>query len=144
MAEKDKTLTRGTQKDWSPAQTRDIPPLAGVESLVQGTVSELSRMLDTKQVIGEPMTFGNTTVIPLMTVGFGFGAGGGGGDGPEGRGGGGGGGGGGGTKPVGLIIIDEAGVRLEPLPEVSRGLGKLSAAIAEAINRLGNKDRKPE
>ena len=59
----------------------DARALDGIDQLVRDTVSELNRVLETKQVVGEPMTFGNTTIIPLVSVGFGFGAGGGGGGG---------------------------------------------------------------
>jgi uncharacterized spore protein YtfJ len=111
------------------------PPLAGVDGLVAGTVAQLDRLLDTKQVVGEPMSFGGATVIPLVTLGFGFGAGGGGGVGDQGRGGGGGGAGGGGVKPVAVIIVDESGVRVERIPDPPSGLSKLGVALADALER---------
>lgn len=111
--------------------------LDSVDRMITGTVSELSRMLDTKQVVGEPMTIGNSTVIPLVSLGFGFGAGGGGGGtaktGEQGSGGGG--GGGGGIKPVGVIIIDEDGVRLARVPDKPSGLDRLGDAITNAVER---------
>jgi uncharacterized spore protein YtfJ len=106
-------------------------------TLLKETVAELSRVLDPKQVIGEPMVFGNVTVIPLVSVGFGFGAGGGGGEGNDpkgaGQGGGGGGGAGVGIKPIAVIIVDENGARLEPIPERPSGFEKLGSAIANVL-----------
>jgi uncharacterized spore protein YtfJ len=105
-------------------------------TLLKETVAELGRVLE--QVIGEPMVFGNVTVIPLVSVGFGFGAGGGGGGGNDakgdaGEGGGGGGAAGVGIKPIAVIVVDENGARLEPIPEQPSGFEKLGAAIANTL-----------
>jgi uncharacterized spore protein YtfJ len=102
-------------------------------TLLKETVAELGRVLDPKQVIGEPMVFGNVTVIPLVSVGFGFGAGGGGGGGNDAKGGGGGGAAGVGIKPIAVIIVDENGARLEPIPERPSGFEKLGTAIANTL-----------
>jgi uncharacterized spore protein YtfJ len=79
-------------------------------------VSEIESMLNTKTVVGEPITVEGSTLIPLISVGFGFGVGAGQGTDPN-KGGGhvGGTGGGGGVKPVALVIIDADGVRVEPI-----------------------------
>jgi uncharacterized spore protein YtfJ len=129
------------QKRGKASLAEEGPPLAGVDGLVEGTVAELSRLLDSKQVVGSPIALGDTTVIPLVSMGFAFGAGGGGGAGEEGRGGGGGGAGGGGVKPVAVIVVDAQGVRLEPIPEEPSGLGKLGIALAEALHRRGDSGR---
>ena len=82
-----------------------------IESLFDKAVGEIERMLDTKTVVGEPMTFDGNTLIPLISVGFGFGVGAGEGTEPQkGTGHGGGTGGGGGVKPVALVVINESGV----------------------------------
>ena len=68
-----------------------------VENLFDKAVGEIERMLSTKTVVGEPIKVEDTTLIPLVNVGFGFGVGGGEGSEPEkgsGHGGGTGGGGG--------------------------------------------------
>ena len=140
MTERDPLVRRPAA---TPMAAAEGPPLAGVDALVTGTVAELDRLLDTKQVVGEPMTFGGTTLIPLVSLGFGFGAGGGGGAGDEGRGGGGGGGGGGGVKPVAVIVVDASGVRIERIPAEPSSLAKLGAALADAIQRRGD-DRDAE
>ncbi len=69
-----------------------------VERLLKGTVEELDRLLDAKNVLGAPFEKNGATIIPMVSYGFGFGAG---ADEKQGRGGGT--GGGGGIKPVGAI-----------------------------------------
>jgi len=108
-----------------------------IETLFDKAVSEIERMLNTKTVVGEPITIEGNTLIPLISVGFGFGVGAGKGTDPKkGAGTGGGTGGGGGVKPVALVIINADGVRLEPiksgtasvLEKVAEVLGKTAAA----------------
>ena len=97
-----------------------------VERLLKGTVDELDRLLVAKNVLGAPIEKNGATIIPMVSFGFGFGAGGGvGTDDKKGRGAGGGvgtddkkgrgagAGGRGGIKPVGAIIIDQDGARVE-------------------------------
>ena len=84
--------------------------MENVERLLKGTVEELDRLLNAKNVLGDPIEKANSTVIPIVSYGFGFGAGGGAnaksGDGA-------GTGAGGGIKPLGAIIIDDEGARVE-------------------------------
>ena len=40
-------------------------------------LATLEKHLDIKTIIGEPMTVGNVTLIPVMNLTYGFGAGGG-------------------------------------------------------------------
>ncbi len=119
-----------------------------IDQLVKDTVEEINSTLDSKHAIGEAMTFGGTTIIPLISMGFGFGAGGGGGEGhgsgagegsAEGQGQGEGAGGGGGVKPVAVIIVNEDGVTVTPVPGEPSGLEKLGAAIGTAMSRRGEK-----
>jgi uncharacterized spore protein YtfJ len=112
--------------------------IQGASNMISGVMREIEGALDTKHVVGEPLTFGTTTVVPLFSYGFGFGAGAGGGggtqqDGQAGQGGGG--GGGGGVKPVAVLIISDDGVRLEPIPEPTSGLERVGEAIAGALKR---------
>ncbi|MDB4112186.1 GerW family sporulation protein, partial [Yoonia sp.] len=60
-----------------------------------------------------------STIIPIVSYGFGFGAGG--TDSPK-SGNGGGTGGGGGIKPIGAIILDEKGARVEAIKGAMSGL----------------------
>ncbi|MEM1436446.1 MAG: spore germination protein GerW family protein [Pseudomonadota bacterium] len=69
-------------------------------------------MLHSKTVVGEPITVGDNTLIPWLSVGFGFGVGSGRGDEPTK---GSGGGTGGGVKPVALVVVNDKGVQVEPV-----------------------------
>ncbi|MDH3378732.1 MAG: spore germination protein GerW family protein [Gammaproteobacteria bacterium] len=108
-----------------------------VEKLFGTAISEIERMLNTKTVVGDPITVEGNTLIPLVSVGFGFGAGGGEGKDPSK---GAGTGGGGGVKPVALIIINKDGVRIEPikggatsvLEKVAETIGKAAAGKSES------------
>ena len=103
-----------------------------VENMVRTTISQIEKVLSSKTVIGEPITVGETTLIPLLSMGFGFGAAGGAGkadakqsgDGLKG-----GTGGAGGMRPIAIIIIDKEGVRIEPI----------KSSVAAALEKLGDK-----
>ena len=104
-----------------------------VDKLFDKAVSEIERLLNTKTVVGEPITVEGNTLIPLVNVGFGFAVGGGRGSEPQkGSGQGGGTGGGGGVKPVALIIINADGVRLEP---IKSGTASVFEKVAETIGK---------
>lgn len=104
-----------------------------VEPLFKTAVDEIERMLNSKTVVGESVTIGNNTIIPLVSVGFGFAAGGGEGrEGGKAEGSGAGTGGGGGVKPVAILVINEDGVRLEP---VKSGAASAFEKIADSIGR---------
>ena len=114
-----------------------------VENLFAKAVEEIERMLNTKTVVGEPIKIEDTTLIPLVNVGFGFGAGGGAGtEAEKGSGHGGGTGGGGGVRPVALVILKDDTVRVEPiktgtasaLEAVAQTIGKVATAKGEQAN----------
>jgi uncharacterized spore protein YtfJ len=107
-----------------------------VENLLKTTLGEIERLLNTRTVVGEPITVEGHTIIPLVSVGFGFG--GGGGSGKEQKsanmeGFGGGTGGGGGVKPVAVIIISKDGVRVE---RVRKGAANMVEKVGEAVGRI--------
>ena len=107
-----------------------------VENLAKTTLGELEKVLNTRTVVGEPITIEGRTLIPLISVGFGFGAGGGEGKGEakqKGEGAGGGTGGGAWVKPIAVIIIDKEGVRIEP---IRGGLSTAIEKIGEALPRM--------
>jgi len=99
-----------------------------VEKLLKGTVGELDRLLNAKHVLGDPIEKDGATVIPMVSYGFGFGAGGGGDD-KTGRGNGT--GAGGGIKPVGAIIIDQDGARVE-------GVRGATTTLVEAVGKAAS------
>ena len=110
--------------------------MTDIENLFGKAIGEIERMLNTKTVVGDPITVDGATLIPLISVGFGFGVGGGEGNDPKkGAGRGGGAGGGGGVKPVALIIIDKDGVRVEP---VKGGAASLVDKIADAAGKFAS------
>ena len=113
-----------------------------VKSLLDGTVEQLDKLLNARNVLGDPIERGNATVYPIVSFGFGFGAG--------GRkdakiGNSGGTGAGGGIKPIGAIIIDEDGARVEGIhgatSEIIGVLGRTATkAIDKAVEVKGRKD----
>ncbi|OGO22929.1 MAG: hypothetical protein A2144_02600 [Chloroflexi bacterium RBG_16_50_9] len=107
-----------------------------VENLVKTSLGEIEKLLSTRTVVGEPITVEGATLIPLICVGFGFGAGGGEGKGEakqKGEGSGGGTGGGAWVKPVAVIIVEKAGVRIEP---IKGGLTTAIEKLGETIPRV--------
>lgn len=94
-----------------------------VENLLKSTVEELDRLLNAKNVLGDPIERDGAMVIPLVSYGFGFGAG---GSDNSKSGPGGGTGAGGGIKPLGAIIIDHEGARVE-------GMKGAMTSVAEVI-----------
>lgn len=115
-----------------------------IEILFDKAVAEIERMLNTKTVVGEPITVEGNTLIPLINVGFGFGVGGGKGtEANKGSGQGGGTGGGGGVKPVALVIINADGVRVEPIKSGTASvIEKFAESIGKAVASKGSKGSK--
>ncbi len=119
-----------------------------VVDILKGVVGELREIARSETIIGEPVTVGDRTVIPVVKITVGFGAGGGQGEDEKSRSGFGG-GGGGGTKiePAAFIIIDEKGVSLLP---VAKGkwdqIIDAIPGIAQKISKLKDKlkKQKPE
>jgi len=110
--------------------------MASIENLFDKAVGEIERMLNTKTVVGDPITIEGNTLIPLVSLGFGFGVGEGQGSEPQkGSGQGGGTGGGGGVKPVALIVINEDGGRLE---QVKSGTAAVLEKVAETIGKTAS------
>jgi uncharacterized spore protein YtfJ len=107
-----------------------------IDNLFGKAIDEIERMLNTKTVVGDPITVEGHTLIPLISVGFGFGIGSGEGTDPKkGAGSGGGTGGGGGVKPVALIIINKDGVRVEP---VKGGSASLLEKVADVAGKFAS------
>lgn len=121
-----------------------------VEKLIKTTLGEVEKVLNTKTVVGEPITVEGTTLIPLISVGFGFGAGGGSGKAEAkqtGEGAGGGSGGGAGVKPIAVIIIDKDGTRIEPIRGgMATAIEKLGETVPEIVGKFADKwaERKKE
>lgn len=121
-----------------------------VENITRTTLQEIEKVLSTRTIIGEPVTFDGSTIIPIISIAFGFGAGGGSGKGEgqrKGEGEGGGTGGGAWMRPVAVIISDKNGVRVEPvIGGISGALEKLGESFPKLIESLVEKwaERKKE
>ena len=116
-----------------------------VKDLLKANLEEIEKVLSTKTVVGEPTVIGDTTLIPLISVGFTVGAGGGSGTNTKGGAGGGGIGTGGhaGIKPVGMVIIDKSGIRIEGIKGgMASAMEKFAEKIPETIERWrGEKEK---
>lgn len=121
------------------------------EEMLKETASELKGFLATKNVMGDPVDFGDKMVVPVARYGFGFGAAGGSSKDGSGEGA----GAGGGIEPVALVILHKdvkgaEGVQVMSLKKESQ-LAQVISAISEslapqvidAIKTL-NKDKKEE
>ncbi len=105
-----------------------------VMEVITGIVGELKQIASSDAIIGEAVTVGDRTVIPIVKVSVGFGAGGGEGSQEKtGSGFGAGGGGGAVIEPAAFIIMDKDGVSLLPTKP-----GKIDSII-EAIPGVFNK-----
>lgn len=110
-----------------------------LEKILKATLGEIEKILNTKGVVGDPISVGDHTIIPLSSYGFGFGAGSGGGQ--EGKesdrsGQGGGSGGGGGIKPVAVVVVSPDGVSVEPLKRTTTDLlDKVGDIVTRAIEK---------
>ncbi|MBD3168756.1 MAG: sporulation protein [candidate division Zixibacteria bacterium] len=84
-----------------------------LDDLMRSIVGELRSMAKSETVVGQPITAGKNTVVPLCKVSVGFGAGGGEGEkNTSEKGFGGGGGGGASIEPVAFIVISDDRVSL--------------------------------
>ena len=101
-----------------------------VERLLKGTVEELDRLLNAKNVLGDPIEKDGSTIIPIVSFGFGFGTGGGSGGKSGSRSGT---GAGGGIKPLGAIIIDGEGARVEA---VKGAVSNIAEIIGDAADKV--------
>jgi len=113
-----------------------------VEKLLKGTVEELDRLLNAKNVLGDPIERDGAVVIPVVSYGFGFGAG---GKGAQKSGTSAGTGAGGGIKPVGAIIFDTDGARVESikgtLTNMTEILGDTATAVVEKMSASKDKPK---
>ncbi len=110
-----------------------------IENMVKTTLSQIEKVLSSKTVVGEPITVGDTTLIPLLSVGFGFGAGGAGKSDAAAQPGGGT-GGAGGMKPIAVIVVDKDGVRIEPIKSsVAAAIEKLGEKVPDVVERIADK-----
>ncbi len=112
-----------------------------VVEIIEGVVGQLKEIARTETIVGEPITVGNKTLVPIVRISVGFGAGGGEGSDDKDRAGfGGGGAGGARVEPAAFIVIDENGISL--LPAKPGTIDSLIDAIPTAIGKLGKLAKK--
>ena len=112
-----------------------------VVEILKGVVGELKEMAQSESIIGDPITIGDRTVIPVVKLSVGFGAGGGQGEDEKARSGfGGGGGGGASIEPAAFIIIDKDGIKLLPARKGTwENVIDAIPGIAKKISKLKDK-----
>ena len=114
-----------------------------VDNTTRTTLEEIQKVLNTRTIIGEPLTIDGKTIVPLISIAFGFGAGGGSGKGEgrqKGEGQGGGTGGGAIIRPVAVIISDKDGVRVEPvMGQISGAFEKLGESFPKLVEKAMDK-----
>ncbi len=108
-----------------------------VMEVITGIVGELKQIASAESIIGEAVTVGGKTVVPIVKISVGFGAGGGEGEKEKSVGGYGAGGGGGCiVEPAGFIIMDETGISL--LPAKPGKIDSIVEAIPGVVNKIMN------
>ena len=115
-----------------------------VEKLVKTSLSEIERLLSSRTVVGEPITFEGNTLIPLVRIAFGFGAGGGAGTSEKSKGEGSAGAAAGGAliRPVAIIVVNKEGVKVEPIRGATASLlEKAGGAVMKAVEKRGRKEK---
>ena len=105
-----------------------------IEKMIQAALGQIEGVLDSKSVVGEPITVGDYTIVPLISIGFGFGVGSGTGKSEDfirGEGTGGASVGGGGVKPVAVVVIGPEGAKVEALKGATASLVESLAATVK-------------
>ncbi|MCR5640563.1 MAG: GerW family sporulation protein [Lachnospiraceae bacterium] len=109
------------------------------QSTIQSLFQGMDSFLSTKTVVGEPMQFGDTTIVPLVNVSFGVGAGafyndkhnnGGGGMGGK-------------MTPTAVLVIKDGKVRVMDVA-TSNGMEKLLDMIPDFVDSFLNKNGSDE
>ncbi len=108
----------------------------GLEDLMKEVSSELERLVSTKTVVGDAVTVGDVTIIPVTKVSFGFGTGGGEGKSKNNEEGfGGGGAAGAKIEPVAFIVISKEETRLMSISGKS-DIGVLLESVPGLIDKI--------
>lgn len=105
---------------------------SSVDSLIERVLGELNRIVQTRTVVGEPVTAGSVTLIPLSKISLGFAAGGAAeGSGHSGT------GGGATVEPIGFVVVDGDGkVQVMTLKEKEISWGQLVELVPGAMSKV--------
>jgi uncharacterized spore protein YtfJ len=110
--------------------------------VIKTAMDQIKLIAKTETVIGEPITAGNVTLIPVSKISIGFAAGGGGNDQKAGSGAGT--GGGVNIMPVAFITIIDDKVQVLPVNKSDPGLAKILSLAPDLIKKVSafmNKDK---
>ena len=121
-----------------------------VSEILKSVVGELKEISKSETIIGEPITVGDRTVIPIVRISVGFGAGGGQGESSKSETGFGGGGGGGvKIEPSAFIIMDKDGVSILPANKgkwdsIIDSIPGFAKKISDLTSKIKSEDKKAE
>jgi uncharacterized spore protein YtfJ len=115
--------------------------MSAVENLIAVVMGELRQIAKTETVVGEPVTVGDTVIVPVSKISFGFGAGGGG---DEKSGGGSGTGGGVSIEPVAFVAITGGKVQLLPIKSKEIKWSKILELMPDLVSKFGGGKKKDE
>jgi uncharacterized spore protein YtfJ len=119
---------------------------SAAEQIIKTLMDEIKAIARTETILGQPITVGGATIIPVCRIMLGFGAGGGEGEMEAKKGGGSGGGGGGGVKvePAAFVVIRGQEVTvMGARPGKLEGLFESVPGIIEKIQKV-RKSKKEE
>ena len=106
-----------------------------VENLIAVVMGELRQIAKTETVVGEPVTVGDTVIVPVSKISFGFGAGGGG---DEEKGGGGSGTGGGvSIEPLAFVVITGGKPQLLSIKGKEVKWSKILELVPDLVSKFG-------
>ncbi|MBP2016960.1 putative spore protein YtfJ [Symbiobacterium terraclitae] len=105
--------------------------------IMDSVIAALEKHLSTKTVVGEPITMGSVTLIPVVDLMFGFGAGG--GEGRDEKQGGSGSGGGAGARlsARAVIVVRDGDVSVLPLGK-GGAIDRIVEAIPGLVEKIGS------
>ena len=112
------------------------------QDILKSMMDEIQELARTKTIVGDAITVGDATVIPVIRLNVGFGAGGGEGKGTDaksgGEGGGSGGGGGGGVRiePAAFIVARAGEFSIMAAPGKRGGLSDLFERIPDIVGKV--------
>jgi sporulation protein YtfJ len=123
-----------------------------VTDLIKSTLEEVQNLMLTRTVVGDPITTGDHTVIPVSKVTFGFGAGGGAGKESKKSGDGSGIAGGWSIEPVAFVVLGADGAKMLTVGDKESVAGKLfdlAPKVMETVkemvdNKTGNDNNEEE
>ena len=120
--------------------------------MLELVAERFTQFANSNVVVGEPIQLDGVTIVTLSRISVGFGAGGGEGEGDHhhrvkdkshkgkrhgaGKGIGGGAGAGGKVRPVGVIVFDEQGVQVQPIPTKKGLLDKIFDKVPDVIDLI--------